>query len=668
MYSGHVYRFDGLPIEGVKVTDGLNISVTDENGYYSLVGWERANLISVGVLTLYHDDWFRYIDKEHSVYDFYITPADDKSKATFAHVTDTEIFLDNASVDKWIDFAKDAVNRESCDFLIHTGDICRIRGLEAHYRELNYHTFGVPVRYTLGNHDYVDDKYGEYSFERLYGPIYYSFDFGGVHFVVLPIRKGETAGLYDSDDSVRWLKKDLSLLDKDKRVVVFSHSYCHESEEGFVFVYGQGETVDLKDYGVLAWMFGHLHVSYCNKTECGAFNIATARPDQGGIDLSPAGIRITAIQGDALNTKIIYNKKSYTGEATPFVYKKKLCREFLFTSPIYSDGRIYVVGSDDGYPKETFLCSLDAESGELVYKIPLSNGVKTEPIYSDGRLFILDTHGNLYSFNDEDGNVMWKTRLPDSCPRYHKGGMLVDNGILYVHGGTSLYGYSLQDGRLLVSCDVVSGGVFKSAKIIKSGENILFPLQWGKLSLLDREGKELWSVSRIKDSLACPIEDDGVLYIPSGRTLIKLCANTGEVLAETGKYGDSAFDTPSKPLVTDKYIFVAMNDVGVVALDKNTLNVNKSYKTNKSLIAVCPYLDHASHTVAGEIKSFSDKVIYFASCDGNVYFYDVDTEQCLEKIGVGEAITSTPIIVEDKIFVSDISGNLYAFKLPKKLK
>ena len=663
MYTGHVYRFDGTPLCNVKVTDGFNISTTDEYGFYSLAGWERANVISVGVLTLYHDDWFRLVDKEHSVYDFYITPVPDKQKTSFAHVTDTEIFLDNATVDKWIDFARETVDKEKCDFLIHTGDICRIRGLEAHYRELNYHTIGIPVRYTIGNHDYVNDKYGEYSFERLYGPIYYSFDHSGTHFVVLPIRKGETAGLYDPDDSVRWLKNDLSLLDKGKRVVVFSHSFCHESEESFVF--GLDETVDLKEYGILAWVFGHLHVTYCNKTKCGAFNIATSRPDQGGIDLSPAGIRITNINGDALNTKIIYNKKSYVGKATPYVYKKKLCNEFLFTSPIYAGGRIYTVGSDDGYPKDVSLCALDADSGELVYKIGLSDGVKTEPVYSDGSLFILDTHGNLTAFYAETGEILWKTKLPASSPEYYKGGMLIDNDVLYVHGSSALYVYSAKDGKLLCSSEVNTKAGFKSAKIAKAGEKIVFPTQWGKFALLDSHGKELWSIPRIKDSLACPVEDSGVLYVPSGRTLIKLCTATGEILAETPKYSDSAFDTPAKPLITDEYIFAAMNEVGVVAFDKNTLDVKKSYKTGESLIAVCPYFDHVTHTAAGDIKHFAEGVIYFASCDGNIYFYDVIAEQPLEVIGVGEAITSTPIIVGDKLFVLDISGNLYAFNLPK---
>ena len=65
MYTGHVYNYEGTPLSGIKVTDGLNVSITDESGAYELCGWERANVISEGTLTLYHDDWFRYIDKGH---------------------------------------------------------------------------------------------------------------------------------------------------------------------------------------------------------------------------------------------------------------------------------------------------------------------------------------------------------------------------------------------------------------------------------------------------------------------------------------------------------------------------------------------------------------------------------------------------------------------------
>ena len=68
MYTGHIYNNEGIPLAGIKVSDGRNIAVSDEHGAYSLPGWERAHVISVQTLTTHHDDWYRYIDKDYDKY------------------------------------------------------------------------------------------------------------------------------------------------------------------------------------------------------------------------------------------------------------------------------------------------------------------------------------------------------------------------------------------------------------------------------------------------------------------------------------------------------------------------------------------------------------------------------------------------------------------------
>lgn len=65
-------------------------------------------------------------------------------------------------------------------FLIHTGDICYEDGLKQHIKDMNTENMGVPVRYVIGNHDYVAGKYGEALFESIYGPVWYSFDVGNL--------------------------------------------------------------------------------------------------------------------------------------------------------------------------------------------------------------------------------------------------------------------------------------------------------------------------------------------------------------------------------------------------------------------------------------------------------------------------------------------------------
>lgn len=89
---------------------------------------------------------------------------------------------------------------------------------------------GVPFYNVPGNHDMnyaaPDDRHSLETFKHFYGPAYYSFDYGQVHFVVLD--NVEYLGGYSyrgrlGDDQLSWLDNDLSLVPKDKLIVLLSH-------------------------------------------------------------------------------------------------------------------------------------------------------------------------------------------------------------------------------------------------------------------------------------------------------------------------------------------------------------------------------------------------------------------------------------------------------------
>ncbi len=94
---------------------------------------------------------------------------------------------------------------------------------------------GLPWYNVLGNHDEnydsPDDRHADESFERVYGPSYYSFDYGAVHFIVLDdviwhgatkTEKGHyTAGL--GEQQLAFVRNDLALLPKEQLVVLTMH-------------------------------------------------------------------------------------------------------------------------------------------------------------------------------------------------------------------------------------------------------------------------------------------------------------------------------------------------------------------------------------------------------------------------------------------------------------
>jgi hypothetical protein len=94
---------------------------------------------------------------------------------------------------------------------------------------------GIPWYNVLGNHDInfdaVDDKHSDETFERVYGPNYYSFDYGPVHFIVLDDvvwggREPEGTGRYTGGlgpDQIEFVKNNLSFVPQNQLVVFMMH-------------------------------------------------------------------------------------------------------------------------------------------------------------------------------------------------------------------------------------------------------------------------------------------------------------------------------------------------------------------------------------------------------------------------------------------------------------
>jgi hypothetical protein len=94
---------------------------------------------------------------------------------------------------------------------------------------------GIPWYNVVGNHDInydaPNDSISDETFERHFGPAYYSFDHGPVHFIVLDdiewyVAEGKTKGSYRGGfgkKQIEFVKNDLSLIPEDQLVVLLMH-------------------------------------------------------------------------------------------------------------------------------------------------------------------------------------------------------------------------------------------------------------------------------------------------------------------------------------------------------------------------------------------------------------------------------------------------------------
>lgn len=295
--SNHNGRLDAgeklLP--GVAVSDGLNVVKTNAKGEFTLNGYEKTRFIFITTPSGYKTNNKYYIPVNNAVqtYDFGLQElgngriAKDGSHE-FIHISDTEIFSDVDGQGRWIKNLKDFAANDKAAFILHTGDICYEKGMKAHIRLMNTENMDCPVFYAIGNHDLVKGKYSEELFESLYGPVYYSFNAGNVHYIVTPMAGGDYQPGYTVDQVARWMKNDLAQLASGTPVVIFNHNLLTTGNE---FVYGEKEKLDLNKYNLKGWFYGHWHNHYVHR-QGKVVTFGTAPVNMGGIDHSTSAYRV----------------------------------------------------------------------------------------------------------------------------------------------------------------------------------------------------------------------------------------------------------------------------------------------------------------------------------------------------------------------------------------
>ena len=94
---------------------------------------------------------------------------------------------------------------------------------------------GIPWYNVIGNHDLnfeaVDDQHSDETFERIYGPSYYSFDYGSTHFLVLDdvtwvgASDGKKGHYYGGlgKRQMEFIRSDLAGIPEDQLVVLMMH-------------------------------------------------------------------------------------------------------------------------------------------------------------------------------------------------------------------------------------------------------------------------------------------------------------------------------------------------------------------------------------------------------------------------------------------------------------
>ncbi|ALJ01490.1 calcineurin-like phosphoesterase C-terminal domain-containing protein [Rufibacter tibetensis] len=245
----------GKGIPGVVVTDGMNLVVTDKAGKYSLESNATAEFVYISIPRGYaipNDkgvaQFFKPLPKDKSNFtaDFDLQKlTQDDTKHNFVVWADPQM-INKKDAEELVNTSapdlKKLVDGYSKDTLFHgigCGDLVwdKFELYEDYKKAIEIS--GIPFYQVIGNHDMdltarTDDGSAD-TFKKLFGPTYYSYNRGDVHYVVLDdvffIGTAKRYIGYLTEKQLQWLEQYLSFVKPGSTVVVSVHIPVNSGEK-----------------------------------------------------------------------------------------------------------------------------------------------------------------------------------------------------------------------------------------------------------------------------------------------------------------------------------------------------------------------------------------------------------------------------------------------------
>jgi hypothetical protein len=354
---------NGSPLAGVAVTDGINVTTTDKKGAYELLSNKTAEFVYISTPRGYaftHEKniaaFYQPISGKNSTFtaDFQLEKlAQDDRQHNFVVWADTQMISEKDAELLKTESAPDLrtlVASYPQGTLFHgigCGDLVwdRFELFEDYKQAVDM--AGIPFFNVIGNHDMdvdarTDDKSAK-TFKQQFGPTYYSFNRGDIHYVVLDdvffIGTAKSYIGYLTENQLQWLEQDLALVKPGTTVVVSLHiptntgaaRRANKKEELGGVVSNRKQLYKILEPFKVHIMSGHTHVSqnweegnmmeHNHGTVCGAWWTGPICSDG-----TPNGYGVYEVNGSEL--KWYYKSTGKPKEHQIRIYEKGKAKEY----------------------------------------------------------------------------------------------------------------------------------------------------------------------------------------------------------------------------------------------------------------------------------------------------------------------------------------------------
>ena len=287
----------GVGVENVVVSDGAEVTVTNEKGIYQLKSAKKWGYVfisvpsgyevpSVGVLPQFHRALKNSADVVERA-DFKLEKVDGQDSYKIFMLGDMHLANRTGDLGQFAQFTSDLTDymtrhKGEKMYALTLGDMTwdlywysNSYYFPQYLNTINSQIKNLQIFHTMGNHDNDFQTRSDYDAAVKYVdqicPTYYSFNIGKVHYVVMDdidcsSYDGSTSRNYVkslSAEQLDWLAKDLSHVDKTTPVVVAMHAQVfYPTTSGFKIDHDPVNTLrlfDILDGYTVRFVTGHTH-------------------------------------------------------------------------------------------------------------------------------------------------------------------------------------------------------------------------------------------------------------------------------------------------------------------------------------------------------------------------------------------------------------------------
>lgn len=287
----------GVGVENVVVSDGAEVTVTNEKGIYQLKSAKKWGYVfisvpsgyevpSVGVLPQFHRALKNSADVVERA-DFKLEKVDGQDSYKIFMLGDMHLANRTGDLGQFAQFTSDLTDymtrhKGEKMYALTLGDMTwdlywysNSYYFPQYLNTINSQIKNLQIFHTMGNHDNDFQTRSDYDAAVKYVdqicPTYYSFNIGKVHYVVMDdidcsSYDGSTSRNYVkslSAEQLDWLAKDLSHVDKTTPVVVAMHAQVfYPTTSGFKIDHDPVNTqrlFDILDGYTVRFVTGHTH-------------------------------------------------------------------------------------------------------------------------------------------------------------------------------------------------------------------------------------------------------------------------------------------------------------------------------------------------------------------------------------------------------------------------